>query len=137
MPPKLTVPYLQQFIGNPAAWAEQMADGTWVPRRSPLNAGVLRKHLSHELTAGTYTNVVDKARTLVLDIDDEPNTMDVAMALRRVLIDSFKVPASSIGIEFSGKKGHHVIVMLQHYVQAEMLQRLGRAAIALAGAQGR
>ena len=136
MPKQPTVAFLQMLIGNPAVYALQNSKGVWGPVREPLTAAVLRNHLSHKLTVGTYVVKGDQARTLVFDIDDEEgNTMDMAMEIRKGLL-SYGVSPGSIGIEFSGKKGHHVWYVLQRYVDASLLRRLGQAVALLADFKG-
>lgn len=133
----LTVVDLQTLIGNPNAYAIQQLDGTYLPLRERLTPKILRHHLAHEYTVGTYIVKGDRARTLVFDIDTPGvNSMDVASGIRRVLIDSFRIPPHSVGIEFSGKKGHHVWVVLANYVPASQLRRLGQAVALLADFKG-
>lgn len=120
---------LERLVGNPHAYALQQSDGSYTPVRKPLDGGVLRRHLAGDITVGTYVNLVDKARTLVFDIDTGKESEAVSVMQSLLGLD---VPPKSIAKEFSGRKGFHVWVVLQDYVPAEDLRRLGRAALALA-----
>lgn len=122
--------FLASLVGNREAYAVQKPDGSYEPHREPWTAALLRKHLSGELTLGTYVVWGDKAKTLVLDIDD--GDLDKAQALGRALV-ALGVPKPCIGIEESGRKGYHVWVVLDDYVEAQALRRLGRAALMEAG----
>jgi hypothetical protein len=135
---------LRRLVGNPDAYALQNKDGSWTPVRKPLDDNVLRAHLERRMTVGTYIGHnregADRhsesegtvSRTLVLDYDTGTDSEDQAKDARMALID-LGVPEKSIGIEFSGRKGHHVWVVLGSYVPNAELRRLGRAALALAG----
>jgi hypothetical protein len=68
----------------------------------------------------------------VLDYDTGEEAEDQA-AEARVTLRDLGVPESSIGVEFSGRKGYHVWVVLKDYVPNAELRRLGRAALVLAG----
>lgn len=129
---KPTLPQLRQLVGNPNAYAVQRTDGSWYPVREALDDAVLREHLAGRKTVGTYVLDKDKARTLVLDVDDEPDSLAVAEQLVDAL-HTLGIPRSMVGVEFSGRKGHHVWVVLQQFVDARELRRIGRAACALAG----
>ena len=123
---------LKRLVGNPDAYALQNKDGSWRPMREPLTDSVLNRHLSLGHTVGTYVVYGDLARTLVLDIDDEEDTLAVSEALVGAL-EELGVPRTSMAVEFSGKKGHHVWVVLQEYRPAAELRRVGRAACVMAG----
>jgi hypothetical protein len=132
---------LRRLVGNPDAYALQHEDGTWEPVRKPLDDAVLAGHLSRRYTVGTYIGHVigyqeadawTGARTLVLDFDTGGESLEQAKGAHTALLD-LGVPNTSMGIEFSGRKGHHVWVVLGEYVPNSQLRRLGRAALALAG----
>lgn len=145
MSAKPTLPQLRRMVGNPNAYARQMNDGSWRPERRPLNDDVLRAHINGAITAGTYighsvgmeegpdgsAQQQTVARTLCFDIDDG----DLEAAKRiGVALDELGIPIlNDAGIEFSGKKGYHVWVVLQDYRPNRELRRVGRAALALAG----
>lgn len=128
---------LRRLIGNPNAYALQREDGSWEPYREPLTDARLAGHLTHKrYTVGTYVGHVTPegtvARTLVLDFDSGEGSLDQAREAAAALRE-LGVPPFAIGIEDSGRKGHHVWVVLQDYVPNSQLRRLGRAALALAG----
>jgi hypothetical protein len=131
---KVNANHLLRMVGNPSAYAVQNPDGTWYPVRKKLDTHVVQRHQSYETTVGTYVLWEDKAKTLVFDLDEGGETLEQAQGIKDELV-RLGVPARSIGIEFSGRKGHHVWVVLADYVQAKELRRLGRVVLALTGLQ--
>ena len=138
---KPTLAQLWRFIGNPNAYALQAEDGSWRPavsrtkERLPVTAGVLRGHLAHEYTVGTYVGHKNGegetvARTLCFDVDN--GQLSDAESIMKAL-EELGFPASVMGIEASGRKGYHVWLLLQDYRPNRELRRVGRAAVALAG----
>lgn len=127
---ELTVQHLQRLLGNPQAYALQQKDGSYKPVRNTITPELLKQHLRGDVTVGTYVNIGDKARFVVFDIDSgvEDEAYAVVTACR-----SLGVPDYAISVEFSGKKGHHVWVVLQDWRPAHELRRFGRAALALSG----
>lgn len=132
---------LRRLVGNPDAYALQQLDGTYRPVREKLGNGILNAHLRGDITVGTYIgrNIRTEdeqheavARTLVFDSDVGDGSLDEVQAVREAL-RSLGVPTSSMGIEFSGKKGHHLWVLLANERWNGELRRVGRAALALAG----
>jgi len=136
---KPTLAQLRRFVGNPHAYAEQQTDGSWYPVRKPLTDIVLQQHLEQKRTVGTYIGHRPMgeqpgetvSRTLCFDIDN--GSYSDAQAIRGSLVHDFGVHASSVGIEFSGKKGYHVWLVLQDYRPNAELRRAGRATLAVTG----
>ena len=93
---------LRDFVGNPDAYAQQNADGSYTPIRQPILDEDLGDHLSGQVTFGTYVVQFDKARFIVFDIDDH----DLLMA--KQLAEEAMKRGLHAGIEFSGRKGFHV-----------------------------
>jgi hypothetical protein len=131
---KPTLHQLRQLIGNPVAYAVQRTDGSWYPVREPLDDAVLREHLAGRKTVGTYVgHQVDgqtMARTLVFDIDEDNEQL--AKQVQEALY-KLGIAGPSSAIEFSGRKGYHVWVVLHAFQPSHELRRVGRAALALAG----
>jgi hypothetical protein len=134
---KPTLSQLRRFVGNPDAYAVQGESGRWRPVRESLTDAVLEAHLAQTITVGTYighkpayARGATVARTLCLDIDSG-STLDAAAY--RVALLGLGVPAASIGVEFSGRKGFHVWVLVDALVPNSQLRRLGRAAQATVG----
>lgn len=128
----LTIYRLQQLVGNQRLYAEQRPDGSWFPVERPLSRAVLHDHMKGKRTVGTYVLDEDKARTLVFDLD---GVVEGDYGPPSAIVDSLKelgVPQRSIGVEWSGRKGYHVWVLLGSYVLAKELRRVGRAVLALA-----
>ncbi len=124
-----TVNQLRRLVGNPNVYALQHKDGTWHPVREKLDDAVLQSHLDHEQTVGTYINVADHAHLLVVDIDDGNEGSAVAVKLALLQLG---IPEKCLGVEFSGKKGYHVWLVMQDEVPAHDLRRVGRHALVLA-----
>lgn len=121
---------LQGLVGNPDVYAVQHKDGAWTPVREKLTPGVIRRHMRGDITVGTYVvNPPDQARTLVLDLDAETDEVQDKM-LTRVLdvIHALQKTEKQLtyGVEFSGRKGYHVWVVADDYMEAATLYRLGR-----------
>jgi hypothetical protein len=129
---RATITQLKRLVGNPDAYAVQHEDGTWHPVRTKVSDTPLMDHLTHERTIGTYVLWGDKAKTLVFDLDEGDETLEQAEGIRDELV-RLGVPKRSVGIEFSGQKGHHVWMVLADYVPAKELRRLGRVVLALTG----
>jgi hypothetical protein len=123
---KPTVGFLRKLIGNPDIYALQHKDGSWHPVRSRLTPAVLQKHARGEHTVGTYiVQPPDQARTLVFDFDeaDEKERDRQLNAVATIVNGPLELNA---GVEFSGKKGYHLWVVVEDYVPAELLYRIGR-----------
>lgn len=132
---------LRRLVGNPDAYALQQSDGTYRPMRERLGNHVLNAHLRGEITVGTYIgrNIRTEdeqheavARTLVFDSDVGEGSLQEVFDIAEALT-SLGVPANSMGVEFSGKKGHHLWVLLANERWNGELRRVGRAALALTG----
>lgn len=130
----VSVGKMRRLVGNPDVYAVQNEDGSWYPVREPLDDHVLADHLAHEKTVGTYVghrvSEATVASTMVVDIDD--GNRESAMSVQTALAE-LGFPAWCVGVEFSGKKGYHVWLVLQDPVPNMSLRRLGRAVLALAG----
>jgi hypothetical protein len=128
---KPTGKQLLALVGNPDVYAVQHKDGSWHPVREELTAKVIRAHRSGEVTVGTYiVRPPDQARTLVFDIDaktdKEQDTMLNAVCKVLAELDARSEDELSWGVEFSGRKGYHVWVVSDEYIDASVLYRLGR-----------
>lgn len=125
-----TVNMMKRLVGNPDAYALQHDDGSWHPVREHLSDEVLATHLTGDQTVGTYVGHGSPtvSRTLVVDIDEDDTILAhrVSLALRELGCPDF-----AVSIEFSGKKGYHVWLLLQDFVPNEKLRRLGRHALVL------
>ena len=132
-----TVQQLKQLVGNPSAYAVQWVDGNgYTPVREPLTNSVLNQHLVGDRTIGTYIVYKDEAKTLVFDIDTAGVLKDPALDEATLIGDALYdlgIPNRHIGIEFSGSKGYHVWVVMQSWVSATSLRRLGRAVLSATG----
>lgn len=122
---KPTAKQLLTLVGNPDVYAVQHKDGSWHPVREPITLPVLRDHRDGKMTVGTYiVNPPDQARTLVFDIDDPSGAVQREMVeqITTILADN----GLAYGVEWSGKKGYHVWVLVDQFVDAAMLYRIGR-----------
>jgi hypothetical protein len=141
---QVNIAQLKRLVGNPDAYAKQNPDGTWTPVREPLTQSVLEGHLRQAYTVGTYVGhkMEDEelggdgqwtgAHTLVLDFDSGEEARDQAQQAKNALVKLGLTPAH-VGIEFSGRKGYHVWVVLTEDRPNAELRRVGRAALAVAG----
>lgn len=125
---------LLRFVGNPSAYALQQEDGSYKPVRKHVTGALLKQHLSGEVTVGTYVNVGDQAKFVVFDVDTADDADAEARRVQSSVWD-MGVPEKFVGVEFSGRKGYHVWVMLTGYIPASELRRFGRAVLALAGVE--
>jgi hypothetical protein len=122
---KPTLDELLALVGNPAVYAVQREDGSWEPVREKLTRSVLRRHLAGEVTVGTYiVKPPDQARTLVFDIDAPEEEQQQAML--SAVLDALGAAGLSGAVEFSGRKGYHVWVVVSDYVPAALLYQIGR-----------
>jgi hypothetical protein len=121
---------LRDFLGNPNAFAEQQADGTYRPVRSPLNDADLAAHALGQKTVGTYVVWLDKARMFVFDVDDRD------LRLANVLAEACRARGFTPGVEFSGRKGYHVWVLLDQWASAADMQRVAKSIAAEVGFNG-
>ncbi len=127
----MDVQKLRRFVGNPEAYATQNEDGSYTPVRKQLKDWVLQEHLTGRLTVGTYVNVGDMARFLVFDVDSGDDAAAQAEEVVTALV-KMGVPSPFIGVEFSGRKGYHVWLVLTDWVPAHELRALGRSVLAIA-----
>lgn len=111
---------LQQFLGNPEAYAVQNQDGSYTPVREKFSDQLLSQHLQGEVTLGTYVVWYDRARFFVFDIDEHD------LGLAKALAAECAVRGLQAGVEFSGRKGFHVWVLLDAWLPAGHLQRLAK-----------
>lgn len=135
---KPTLSQLRRLVGNPQAFAVQQSNGSYLPIREPVSDAVLQSHLDLKRTIGTYIghslmDGVSVARTLVFDIDDG-SEYDAHLLVS--VLAKLGIPDTFTGIEFSGRKGYHVWVVLQEYQLNAELRRVGRAACTLADWHG-
>lgn len=121
---------LREFVGNPNAYAEQREDGRYSPNRFVLSDEALTAHLSGEKTLGTYVNVKDQARFVVFDVDTGDDARAEADLIVAAVLE-MGVKSYAVGIEFSGRKGYHVWVMVGGWKDAHELRQFGRAVLAL------
>ncbi len=122
---KPTGKQLLGLVGNPDVYAVQHEDGSWTPVREKLTPKVIKAHRAGDITVGTYiVNPPDQARTLVFDVDS-PSGAEQREQVRRITA-VLKELGLGYGIEYSGRKGYHVWVLVDEYVPAALLYQLGR-----------
>lgn len=130
----MNLPQLRRLVGNPDAYALQNEDGSWTPVRKPLDDSVLAGHLDKRYTVGTYVGHGSPtvSRTLVLDFDSGLAHAHIEAKRAHAAFIELGFAPRHAAIEFSGKKGYHVwLVLAQPRPNAE-LRRVGRAVLALA-----
>ena len=121
---------VHDFVGNPNAYAQQGADGSYIPIRSELTEEAIQQHISKKVSIGTYVVWYDKARMFVFDIDQR----DLAMA--RSLAKASEAKGFHPGIEFSGRKGYHVWVLFDKWLPAANLMAVAKSIAAECGFTG-
>lgn len=112
---------LDDFVGNPNAYAVQRKEGGYLPVREPLTRAVLDTHEAGGQTVGTYVVNFDKARFFVFDIDEHN------LELGRKLAWAAAGHGFDPSIEFSGRKGFHVWVLLDQWYLAADVMRVAKA----------
>jgi hypothetical protein len=129
---KPTGPQLQQLVGNPDVYAVQDEVGDWKPVRARLTPGVIARHMRGDITVGTYiVKPPDQARTLVFDIDSPDEAeQDKMLNVLTQLVARLNL---EYGVEFSGRKGYHVWILADSFMEADTLYRVGRGLRAEAG----
>lgn len=122
---KPTAADLRQLVGNPHVYAVQDEQGDWRPVRERLTPAVLRRHRAGDITVGTYiVRPPDQARTLVFDFDeDDEKERRRQRAAVFTILDELEL---HYAVEDSGRKGEHIWVVADDYMDAETLYRLGR-----------
>lgn len=131
---KPTLAQLTWLVGNPDVYAVQRTNGQYYPVHERVTPAVLQAHLAGKQTIGTYLlRDGDQARTLVLDFDSGDAALDQAYAVKKTLIEELNIPERGIGLEFSGNKGYHIWVLAARPMDASILRRIGKSALALAG----
>lgn len=125
-PNPATLTTLKQFVGRRDVYAVETTDDKgWRPVRQPLTDGVLAKHLSGELTVGTYpihsNNLVD---WICWDIDTRD--MGVVLQLTSVLDPPFLV-------EDTGGRGRHVWQRFDESIPAADVLAYGLHSLSKAG----
>lgn len=129
----MNVSILRRFVGNPDVWAAQLEDGSYAPHREPVTDAALQAHLDGE-TAGTYVNRGNKARFVVFDVDTGDDASEQATAVAAAC-GEMGVKDAYMGVEFSGRKGYHIWVLVGEWREARELRRFGRAVCTLADVQ--
>jgi len=121
---------LDDFVGNPDVYAEQLPQGGYRPVRAPLTRAILDKHEAGGVTVGTYVVNYDKARFFVFDIDEHD------LELGRKLAWEAGQRGFDPSIEFSGRKGFHVWVLLDQWYPAGDVMRVAKAIARTVGFTG-
>ena len=109
------------FIQRRDLYPRQMDNGSYLCIRKPLKDWHITRHLSGEMTLGTY--VLDensKARFLVFDADDEAE-MERLVTMTRIL-QIHNVP----GYLESSRRGGHLWLFLSKPVSGKQAQTLGK-----------
>jgi hypothetical protein len=123
---------LRPYIGREDVFAYQYQTG-YTPERRPLTDADLLAHLNGKVSIGTYTNVMDKARYIVWDVDYGRDDMGRALAVAQRIKNAARALGFSAGVEFSGHKGYHVWVLFEQWELAHDLRRIGKAVAETAG----
>ena len=119
------------FIQRRDLYPRQMDDGSYLCIRKPLKDWHITRHLSGEITLGTY--VLDensKARFVVFDADDE-GEMDRLVSMARIL-QIHNVP----GYLESSRRGGHFWLFLSKPVSGKQAQLFGKGLQKTFGLQG-
>ncbi len=115
------------LAGRPDAYAIQKKNGEYLAIRQPLTHQLLKKHVLGSVTIGTYVlNSRSLARYGVYDFDDQtPHTLAAIIWLRR-WFDHWGI---TLAVEFSGKKGFHVWIVLKARIPAFKIVHLLKVAL--------
>lgn len=123
--------YMELFQGRRDVFAQQMADGSYVPVRRPITREDYEAHLRGDVTYGIYTVTrINGTKFIVFDVDtmDPDPRIRIFTALRELGIHH-----SHTILEFSGRKGFHIWVPFQGMCPASVAYRAGRAVLQQAG----
>ncbi|NUO20383.1 hypothetical protein HUU59_13135 [bacterium] len=132
---------LNTFVTRTDNYAVQNMDGSYNPTNCSLTLIDLQNHVAGDTTIGIYPIDKDnKVKFLALDIDVNKEHTDKVQeylpALQNTARKLLKA-AEDLGLhallEFSGRKGYHVILLFAELVPAAQARQLGRVLISKMG----
>jgi|GEM_PF-3013260 len=118
------------FFGREDVYPLQKANGAYFPKEQPLTKEILLRHCKGHLTVGVYPIRKDGMVTLgALDFDAKDSAdfdikrprMREAVLFANRWLAHFNVPSH---IEFSGRKGYHLWVLLKNPAPAAKVRRI-------------
>jgi len=128
------------FVGRSDVWAEQQSNGAYHPVWDELNEKMLVEHVLGKRTIGVYQlDRHQEVRWIAIDIDLKDSTQkfqDVGPLFKQLVEDLIAVACQhdlSVLIEFSGRRGYHVLIPLQEPIDAAMTRQLGLGLVSAAG----
>jgi len=123
--------FMELFAGRDGVFAEQQADGSYLPVRRPITRQDYIAHGCGDHTYGIYTvNSDNQTRFIVFDLD----TMDAEPRSRLVhALNELRIYESQRLLEFSGRKGFHIWLPFGGWLPASLAYRAGRAVLQRAG----
>jgi hypothetical protein len=125
------------FVSRRDAYAVQLPEGGYIRVDSPLTREVILRHLSGELTVGSYTTAPgDLVKNIVFDIDPEhvPSPGSVAQALAEEA--SRRLSPEGVILEASRwpDPSYHVWVCFEPMIPAAVARWIGRRIVKFSGA---
>lgn len=134
---------LKLFVNRMDTYAIQREDGTYIRLDKPVTKDVLRRHLTWEITVGTYQLNKDNAvKELVFDVDPD-HVEDPTGTTRSILEECIRKPSpgkprfwpSTVLLEASRypDPSYHVRVLFQPEVKAGFARWLGLKLLDCAG----
>lgn len=118
--------YMEFFQGRTDVFAEQQADGSYVPIRLSITKEDYEAHIRGEVTLGIYTIKRTGATKLIcFDID----TLDPIPRLHIFRVLRQQGLGGQFIVEFSGRKGFHVWLPFENWCPAAVAYQAGRAVL--------
>ena len=125
----------RKFITRTEAYLLQSKDGSYYKKTSELTLDDIEQHLRGEKTIGTYQIGTDnKVKYLCLDVDLEKAAIkndqitDTQWQMLRDTAKELITVSAELNLdpilEFSGRRGYHVIVFFENPVDAAVAKRL-------------
>ncbi|MCB1060971.1 MAG: hypothetical protein KDB65_12115 [Calditrichaeota bacterium] len=132
---------LHRFVTRTDNYAVQQSNGDYYPQNCELTLVDLQNHVAGDTTIGIYPiDKDDKVKFLALDIDVNKEHTDKVLEYLPALQDTackLLSACEDLGLhallEFSGRKGYHVILLFEELFPAAQAKQLGRVLISKIG----
>jgi hypothetical protein len=117
---------LDIFSGNPYYATSSIKDGgvIYTPINQPLSIETLADHLNGIVTLGSYPVIrgSDTVKWFGWDVD---STLDLEEARNIAKKIQYRLKGIPHVVEFSGRKGYHILIFLQELISATEAKKIG------------